>query len=386
VRILLVSPYDLSVAGGVTSHVLEVASQLRSMGHQALVAGPANGSEPPDAFTHYIGGTFRIPTPGDNAFVNLNPFVVKTIEEFLAGQQFDVVHVHEPYLAFIGPTFLRQADAVKIGTFHATREGPHIPYALFQPFISRWSRLLDGRITVSETAKRTISRYFPDDYETIPNGIDFERFAGPRRETATYENRQPTILFVGRLEERKGVPFLLRAFARLRQRMPNVGLVIVGDGRRRKHYERLAAQLRLTDVSFKGFVPKADLPEYLRRASVVCQPSTCNESFGITILEAMAAGTPIVASDIPGFGDLVQSGVTGLAVPPKDEAALADALGLVINDHSLGKRLSDAAQSRAREYDWPRIATRLTAFYQKCFERTPSVDLGEPVGAYRFPA
>ena len=227
---------------------------------------------------------------------------------------------------------------MRIGTFHATRSGPHLPYAVFQPLVARWNRLLDGRITVSETAKQTINRYVPGDYETIPNGIDFARFAGSVR--LVNQSRRRSILFVGRLEERKGVQFLLRAYGDLKRRLPDADLVIIGDGRGRAKYERLAAALGLDDVTFKGFVPASELPDYFRKADVVCQPSTCNESFGITVLEAMAAGTPVVSSDIAGFHDLVEQGVTGLTVPSKDVHALTNALESVLTEASLARRLS----------------------------------------------
>lgn len=383
-RILLVSTYDLSVAGGVTSHVMDLARQFRQLGHYVTVAGPARSGDPPNNYTHYIGGTFRFPTPGDNAFINLNPLITGKVREFVQDLEFDVVHVHEPFCGFIGPSFIQGVDAVRVGTFHATRNGPHLPYAMFQPYINRWNRLLDGRIAVSETAKETVARYFPGEYTTIPNGIDFSRFSNSRPSSRDAGSR--SIVFVGRLEERKGIQFLLRAYGALKQRLPDANLIIVGDGEGRTKYERLASQLRLEDVSFEGFVPASELPEYYRRASVVCQPSTCNESFGITVLEAMASGRPVVSSTIPGFRDLVEPGVTGLAVPPKDAPALADALELVLTDTALGDRLAVAGQEHAAKFDWPEVAGRLINYYEECFERTLSRTTPRTATAYRVSA
>ncbi len=383
-RILLVSTYDLSVAGGVTSHVTDLARQLRQVGHFVTVVGPARSKIPPNNYTHYVGGTFRFPTPGDNAFINLNPMITRMVRDFIQDQEFDVVHVHEPLLGFIGASFLQGVDAVRIGTFHATRNGPHLPYALFQPLLARWGRLLDGRIAVSETAKHTVARYFPGQYTTIPNGIDFARFADAPSKAR--ETDRQTIVFVGRLEERKGVQFLLRAYGDLKRRVPGANLVIVGDGEGRAKYEKLAADLRLDDVSFEGFVPAAELPDYYRRASVVCQPSTCNESFGITVLEAMASGTPVVSSNIAGFSDLVQHGVTGMAVPPKDASALAEALELVLTDRALGQRLGASGQEHASNFDWAQVTRRLLSYYEEAYERTLNRDTAQPAPAYRSPA
>ena len=372
-RILLVSCYDLAVAGGVTSHVMDLARQYRTMGHSVALAGPARSAQPPNSYTQYIGGTFRFPTPGDNAFVNLNPLIGDSVRRFLSDQEFDVVHVHEPFLGFIGSNFLRHTSALRIGTFHATREGPHLPYAVFQPLIARWSRLLDGRIAVSETAKQTVGRYFPGEYTTIPNGIEFARFAGPARKA--HKRRRQTILFVGRLEERKGVSYLLKAYGELKRRLPRVNLVLIGDGRGRQKYEKLAARMGLEDVAFRGFVPAEKLPDYYRNADVVCQPSTCNESFGITVLEAMASGTPVVSSNIAGFHDLVEDGVTGLSVAPKDSAALADALEAVLTDSSLSRSLAASGRAHAEQFDWPVVAQRLVNFYETVYERASSEDV-----------
>ncbi|HEY7270433.1 MAG TPA: glycosyltransferase family 4 protein, partial [Dehalococcoidia bacterium] len=229
-RILVVSPYDLSIAGGVTSHVNQVVKQLRRMGHEAMLLGPASSPLKPDRYTLRMGGTVRFFSPGDAASVNLNPLIVRQVREFLSGRDFDVFHLHEPFVPFLGPAFLRVARGAKVGTYHAWRIGPHWPYLLSLPLIRFWNSRLDGRVAVSEWSRQTISKYVPAEYEIIPNGIEFARFATPSGQPQKFRDSDPTILYVGRLEPRKGVEYLIRAFPSIKARIPRARLVIVGDG------------------------------------------------------------------------------------------------------------------------------------------------------------
>jgi phosphatidylinositol alpha-mannosyltransferase len=363
-RILLVSPYDLTHPGGVTSHVLDLALQFRKMGHDAVVAGPSgDGRLRRDDHTHYLGGTMSFISPGDAARVNLDPFIHHRIETFLRGRAFDVYHVHEPFLGFIGSSFLRLGNGVKVGTFHTWREGPHLPYIAFWPLIQLWNRRLHGRVAVSEAARKTISRYVASDYEVIPNGVDFERFAYSDPSPPPVMGEAPTVLFVGRIESRKGIPYLLAAFARVKARLAAARLVIVGEGGLRAAYASQAAEMGLRDVYFQGYVTPEVLPSYYKAASVFCSPSTVNESFGITLLEAMSAGTPAVATSINGTTTLGTHGETGLIVPPRDVNALSHALLTMLEDRPRAREMAAAAQERARLFDWEAVAGRLLDYY-----------------------
>ena len=363
-RILLASPYDLTHPGGVTSHVLDIALQFRNMGHEAVIAGPSgDGRLPHEDHTHYLGGTMSFISPGDAARVNLDPRIHVPIEQFLKGRQFDVFHLHEPFLGFIGPSFLRMGDGVKVGTFHTWREGPHLPYIAFWPLIQYWNRKLDGRVAVSDAAKNTISRYVRAKYEVIPNGVDYERFACHEHPAPEVMGEAPTILFVGRIEARKGIPFLLQAFATVKAKQPAARLVIVGEGGLRAAYQKLAADMGLKDVYFEGYVTPDLLPSYYQAASVFCSPSTVNESFGITLLEAMAAGAPAVATSINGSNTLGEDGVTGVIVPPKDADALSTAILKLLDDRVMAREMAARAQERARQFDWHAVAEKLLAYY-----------------------
>lgn len=328
--------------------------------------GPAGGGPlPQNGFTHHLGATHRVLSPGDAARVNLSPFVIGAVKQFLQSRHFDVIHLHEPFLPFIGPAFLRFARGVKIGTFHTWREGPHLPYLAFWPLVLYLNRQLHGRVAVSESAQRTIRAYVPSKVGVIPNGVDFERFATRVPPPPHLDDARPTLLFVGRIEARKGIPYLLQAFRSVKQRHPDARLVIVGEGGLREAYVQQALELGLQDVLFEGYIAPEWLPAYYQRADVFCSPSTVNESFGITLLEAMAACTATVATTINGSNTLGEDGVTGLLVPPRDADSLAAAIDRLLDDRLLASRPAEAAQERARTFDWGNVALQLLDYYEE---------------------
>jgi phosphatidylinositol alpha-mannosyltransferase len=367
VRILLVSPYDLTHPGGVTSHVFDLAHQFNLMDHEVEIAGPAgDGHLPQPTYTHHLGTTSRVLSPGDAAHVNPSPFVLRDIRNFLGSRRpFDVVHLHEPYLPCIGPAFLHMTKGVKVGTFHTWREGPHLPYIAIWPLVLFWNRMLQGRVAVSEAARKTIARYAPAKYRIIPNGVDFMRFAGEMPVPPHLDDERPTVLYVGRIEARKGIPYLLEAFRTVQQQEPDARLVIVGEGGLRTKYMAMADQMGLRDVEFPGYVSPERLPSYYQRADVFVSPSTVNESFGITLLEAMSARAPTIATTINGSNTLGEDGVTGLLVPPKDAEALATSIMRLLDDRPLASQLAAAAQERARLFDWEKVAQRLLGYYEE---------------------
>jgi phosphatidyl-myo-inositol alpha-mannosyltransferase len=363
-RILLVSPYDLTHPGGVTSHVFDLAHQFERLGHDILVAGPSgDGPLPQNGYTHHVGSSITFLSPGDSARVNLNPWIHGSVRELLKTRQFDVIHMHEPFLGFIGASFMKYGEGVKVGTFHTWREGPHVPYLAFLPLVRHWNKGLDGRIVVSEAARKTISRYVKGDYRLIPNGVSYHRFACETLAPAHLRDDRPTLLFVGRIEARKGIPYLFESYQMVKERVRDARLVIVGEGGLKHEYEKLAAKMQLQDVLFEGYVSPEVLPSYYQRADVFCSPSTVNESFGITLLEAMASHAPAVATSINGSNTLGEDGVTGLIVPPKDPQLMAHAVLRLLDSRPLATRLADAAQARARKFDWEEIAKSLLAYY-----------------------
>jgi phosphatidylinositol alpha-mannosyltransferase len=216
-----------------------------------------------------------------------------------------------------------------------------------------------------------VGEYFRADYRVIPNGIDYPRFNTRYPPLEQLADGRPTVLFVGRLEKRKGLKFLLRAWPKVLERQPNARLVVVGRGRPLEGYRRFAARQGWSpsDVVFAGYVAAEDLPRYYQSCDVFCAPNTGQESFGIVLLEAMAAGAPIVASDIPGYRDVVSDGEQGLLVEPKNPGAIADAVLRLLANPELRANMRRAGQEKARAYDWPRVATEVLDYYFEVLAR-----------------
>jgi phosphatidyl-myo-inositol alpha-mannosyltransferase len=312
--------------------------------------------------------------------VTLSPWLLLHVKRLFVRERFDVVHVHEPLISALTLLVLRYSRSLTVGTFHAAREGGQSRgYALTYPFLRPWANRLDGRIAVSAAAARLAARYFPGDYEIIPNGVDVKRFAASVPRPTDLADERPYVLFVGRLEDRKGLPVLLEAYALLKARHADVQLVIVGDGRRRGGYERWVEEQGLADVRFAGRVSTVDLAAYYQHAAAYCAPNTGNESFGIVLLEAMAAGCPVVATAIEGFAAVITDGDDGLLVPPQDPAAMADALARVLADPALARRLRAGGRRCVEQYAWPAVTERVLAYYDDLLrKRGPGVrDAGE---------
>jgi phosphatidylinositol alpha-mannosyltransferase len=350
-----------------------LARGFRSLGHdvQMIAPGPPGAKRGTELLP--LGRAFPFPSGGSLARVTVSPWLGVHVQRLLARERFDIIHIHEPLISSLTLFMLRYAQTLTAGTFHAAREsGRSRGYALAQLFLRPLAERLDGRIAVSPAAARLAGRYFPGRYEIIPNGVDVGRFTTPLPRPPTLPERY--VLFLGRLEGRKGLGVMLRAFAILKRRLPHVHLVVGGDGQARARYERWVAQQGVADVHFMGRLAAAELPAYYQHAAVYCAPNTGNESFGIVLLEAMAAGCPVVASAIEGFRVVITHERDGLLVPPHDPAALADALERVLTDHALAGSLTTAGTERAREFDWPRIVTRVLAYYQGLAAAGPPCD------------
>jgi phosphatidylinositol alpha-mannosyltransferase len=267
-------------------------------------------------------------------------------------------------------TVLRHSNTTNVGTFHAFRNTP-LTYFYGKPILRPFFRKLHGHITVSSAAREFVGEYFPADYRVIPNGIDFPRFFRRYEPLPQFADGRPTVLFVGRLEKRKGLKFLLRAWPRVLERQPDARLVVVGRGRPLEGYRRFAARQGWSpeDVVFAGYVPSEDLPRYYQSCDVFCAPNTGQESFGIVLLEAMASGAPIVASDIPGYRDVVSNGLHGVLVEPRKPGAIADALCRLLANPELRAAMRRAGQETAQSYDWPRVAAQVLDYYAEVLER-----------------
>jgi phosphatidylinositol alpha-mannosyltransferase len=215
------------------------------------------------------------------------------------------------------------------------------------------------------------SRFVPADYEIIPNGVDTKYFRPDVPLIEKYNDGKLNIVFMGRLEFRKGLNYLLKAFYDVKREMPNTRLIICGPGTRlRKRYEQWVKDNRLQDVVFTGMVNFDEQPSYYRTADIFCAPNTSHESFGLVLVEAMATGRPVVATNIEVFSAVITSGREGLLVPPMTVRPLADTLLKLLNDKQLRLQMGQQGLITARKYDWEGISTRVLAYYQKTIEKT----------------
>jgi phosphatidylinositol alpha-mannosyltransferase len=344
VRIGVVSPYSLTVPGGVQSQVLGLARSLRAAGHQARVLGPCDGP-PPEAGVTPLGQSIPTAANGSVAPLAPDPSAQLRMLRALRDEAFDVLHLHEPLAPGPNTTALLVHNSPIVGTFHAA--GVSAAYRWLRPGVRFLARRIDRRCAVSEDARCLAAEALGGEYTMMFNGIEVERFA----KAEPWPTVGPTIFFCGRHEPRKGLAVLLAAMADLPR---DVRLWVGSDG---PQTDELRATHGDDDrVEWLGRLTEDEKASRLRGADVYCAPSLGGESFGVVLLEAMAAQTPLVASNLPGYANVARDGIDSLLVEPGDAAALGAAIRRVFDDHSLADDLSAAAACRADEFSMDRLA------------------------------
>jgi phosphatidylinositol alpha-mannosyltransferase len=372
-KIALVSPYDFSHPGGVGRHISSLYMHFTRMGHEVKVIAPAS-RDIKDFGNDFIriGRPFPIPASDSVIRIPLSLHLAPAIKKVMAEEQFDVVHLHEPFMPMLCSATLRFSNTVNVGTFHAAQGKPG--YGFGRP-ISTWilehrARKLHGHIAVSKPAADYVSKFVPAEYEIIPNGVDLTYFRPDVPPIQEYCDGKLNIVFMGRLEFRKGINYLLKAFLEVKSQMPNTRLIICGPGTRlRKRYEQWVKDVHLQDVVFTGMVNYDQQPSYYRTADVFCAPATSRESFGMILLEAMATGRPVVATNIEGFAAVVTHGEEGLLVAPMTVHPLAEALLKLLNDKQLRLQMGQKGLITAQKYAWEGIADRLMEYYNQTIEK-----------------
>jgi phosphatidylinositol alpha-mannosyltransferase len=364
-KVGLVSPYDFAYPGGVTDHIHHLAGGLRSRGCSVKVLAPCSDAALAERTVDFvrIGRPLPIPMHGSIARITLSFTLANRVKRLLREEAFDVVHLHEPLMPALPLTVLRYSDSVNVGTFHAYARS-NIGYYYGKPLLKRYVRRLQERLAVSDPAREFVNRYFPGDYHVVPNGVDLKDFRG-RAPLPAYRDGKKNLLFVGRLEHRKGLGYLLRAYLKLRRERSDVRLIVVGDGPYRRWYSRWVQRNDIPDIAMVGYVDAAEKVRYFASADVFCAPNTGDESFGLILLEAMAAGKPIVASDIAGFRQVVHSGREGLLVPRKSQHQLAAAIRVLLDDADLRTRMGRAGLQTVQQYDWESVVNRVMEIYQQ---------------------
>jgi phosphatidylinositol alpha-mannosyltransferase len=374
VKIALVSPYDWTVPGGVNNHCAHLRGQFVGRGHEVRIVAPSSReTDEPDVIT--IGTRpVTLPVSGSVARISLSLTLGPPVRKLLAKERFDIVHVHEPFMPVLPIHVLRYSDAVNVGTFHASRgDGQFFYYSWGKRHLRRWIRRLDGKIAVSPAAAGFVEKYFPGYYNIIPNGVDVARFANAEP-LSEYQDGKLNILFVGRPEKRKGLDHLLPAYARVQAKRADTRLIVVGAGKFDR-YRRMARSLKLKDVAFHSSVSHEELPRFHKSSHVFCAPNTGYESQGLVLLEAMAAGLPLVASNIEGFAAVLTHGVQGLLVLPGEERSLADAILQLLDDEDARARMGAEGRRRADEFSWDRVSQQILSYYERLLhERAMTAD------------
>lgn len=370
-KVCLVSPYDFVHPGGVTEHVRHLAEELRRRDHVVTILAPSSRVGDDHGIPGYVRIGRSVPVRGNGsvARIALSFHLVRRVRSLLDREAFDVVHYHEPLVPGLPITTLRLHRGANVGTFHAMARG-NLGYYYGRPVLARYFRRLHGLICVSEPAREFISRYFEGDFRIVPNGIDTARFRPDQALVPELRSAgMATILFVGRMEQRKGLPTLLDAYGRLRRRRSDVRLVVVGDGPMRWAYERRCEADGVPDVAFLGHVSGQLLPRIYASSDIFCAPATGGESFGIVLLEAMASGVPVVASAIPGFSQVVAAGSEGLLVPPREPEAWTQALDELAADRAARRRMGASGLAKAQGFDWRVVVDGILEVYAEARER-----------------
>ena len=378
-KIGFVSPYDWSYHGGVRSHIIHLAAELERMGHTTGIITSATGAEGRvvEPKVTKLGWAAPIPWNGSIARIAVSPLLARQTRAVLERERFDVIHLHEPLAPALPLTTLHilgGLDVVSVGTFHAfalnkIASMPRFSYSMARAFLRRYFNRLDGRIAVSPAAYRFASRYFPGKYEIIPNGVDLHRFSVQAEPLPQFADGKLNILYLSRIEPRKGLKYLLHAIPQIRASYPNTRFIIASDGPQRARYERFVRRQGWPDVVFTGFVRSDELPRYYASCDLFCAPSTGSESQGVVLLEAMASSKPIVASNIEGYCDVIHDGDDGLLVPPRDSEALAGAICRLLGDANLRASMGAKGREHAGEFSWPRITSRIVDYYQMLIEQ-----------------
>ncbi len=374
-KVGIVVPYSWSFWGGVPEHADHQARALERLGVTARIM---IGHDPPGRLTKYlhprvgrherppahvipIGRSVIVPANGALPNIVLSPRAVFRMRQVLARERFDLLHVHEPMTPAIGVAALSFARVPLVATFHASGELAWMKLAT--PVWGFLAERLDHRIAVSQDAADSARRYLPGDYEVIPNGVAMPERADPA-------GRETRIVFLGRHEPRKGLQVLLRAWPEIR-RQTGARLRVLGADP--LQVRLLLTRLRVSDdgVDALGFVSERERTEELLKAKAFVAPSLHGESFGMVLTEAFACATPVVASDIPGYRD-VMTPETGVLIPANEPHVLAQATVNLLADEPRRQQLGAGARRRARAYSWDDIGRRLLAIYERVATGSPA--------------
>lgn len=367
-KIAIVTPYYYPLPGGVQEYVYHLKKEYKKMGFfTKVITGASKGISPKDEDDVIrIGKNLPFLINGSTGQIIL---VAKRnkIKEILEKYNFDIIHFQEPFVPFLSHSIIKNSNAINIGTFHANFDSNFF-YRISTNFLTPLWDKLHGKIAVSISARSSITKYFRGEVEIIPNGVDTTRFNPHNPKIKKFDDNKLNILFTGRIEKRKGLIYLLKAYANLKIKYPDIRLIIVGRGPLLKDHQNFVKKNKIKDVFFEGYVSIKELPYYYSTAHIYCSPALFGESFGIVLLEAMANGIPVVAFNISGYNDVVSNLENGLLAIPKDVHDLTEKLEILIKDPDLRKELGQKGLIKARNHTWEKIAKKNINYYHKIYD------------------
>lgn len=372
-KIGLVCPYNIAKGGGVQEIIFAMQAELKQRGHDVFIITPQPRDYDTEEAKHeniiFVGTATDFNSPLHTT-IQVSAGLNDSIDSMLEEHQFDILHFHEPWVPVLSRQILTRSNAINVATFHA-----NIPKTMMSrtvvkvvtPYTKSVLKYIHEFTAVSDAAAEYVCTLTDAPIAIVPNGIDLTKFKAPARRSD--KRKDKTIFFVGRLENRKGVKYLLQAFHLLQEKDPRVSLIIAGDGPEREKLEMLVDDLEIKNVTFAGYISEKEKQKYLRTADLFCAPALYGESFGVVLLEAMASGLVTVAGNNPGYSTVMQ-GLGALSlVDPKDSAEFARRLHLLLNEADLRKLWRTWAADEITQYSYPNVVSQYEEIYQQALKQ-----------------
>ncbi|MGB9722057.1 MAG: glycosyltransferase family 4 protein [bacterium] len=366
-KICLVSDPYYPYPSGVSEYTYYLAKYLSCFGHNVKILTTHYKDEVPEKDVIRVGRVFYIPMNKSFATLSVGWDIPRKVKAFLEKENFDIVHTMGPFPPSISFFALHYSKSLNVTTFHSTgfkyyRFGSY----LFRKLFSKYTQKLHGLIAVSETPRDTFLPYIPGEYTIIPNGVDLERFNPEVPELDEFKDRKNKILYLGRLDRRKGLVELLNALPIVRRQIKDLLLIVVGKGPLEDDCRKLVRNKNLSDVVvFRGFAEQSEIPRYYASCDLYCSPALGGESFGIVLLEAMAVGKPVIASKIPGYDRVIIDGYNGIFFDPHNPEDIAQKTIDVLKNENLRQTLIRNGKKFVKDYSWFSVAKMIEEFYQQ---------------------
>jgi phosphatidylinositol alpha-mannosyltransferase len=364
VKILLVSDIFYPHVGGISEHMLNLWKYLKLKGNDIKILAPSFGKNKPydDPDFVRIGHAFRFPINKSISVVAVGMSLARQVKEFLERHDFDIIHVHGPLSPVLQYYAIKFSRTTNIITYHCAQKSS-LGYLLAEPILEQYDRKLHGRIAVSSVARDSVARYFQGEYTIIPNGIDTQRFTPGNKPLSELNGKGPRILFLGRFEPRKGLKYLLQAHSLVMKEYPEARLIIAGQGIMGRYYRIFMNNRIKNNVLIMDNVANEILPRLYASCDIFCSPATGAESFGVVLLEAMASGKPIVATDIPGYRQVMSHGQEGFLCRPRDHESLAHTLIDLLGDRKKQRDMGMRGRGKAVGFDWEIVSGQILHYY-----------------------